>query len=169
MIINDWKSSNFRTAVEVARRSGKKIVFTNGVFDLFHVGHLRLLNEAKCSITDAFLIVAVNTTASVAKVKRVPYDPLSDRLSLVNGIHGVDLVTELRQKTPHDLIVDLSPDVIVKGSDYQVSQIVGAEHMRNIGGKVIVVPRIKKRSTTERLATIKKRLITNKPQKSTDC
>ena len=157
MIINDWKSFKFRTAVDVARRSGKKIVFTNGVFDLFHVGHLRLLNEAKAAATDSFLIVAVNTTATVAKVKRVPVDPLPDRLSLVNGIHGVDLVTELRQSTPSDLIVDLSPDVLVKGSDYTVSQIVGAEHMHNIGGKVVVVPRIKKRSMTERIATILKR------------
>lgn len=158
MIIKDWKSLQFKWALETARASGRKIVFTNGVFDLFHVGHLRLLTEAKCAVTDAFLVVAVNTTASVAKVKRVPYDSLSDRLDLVNAIHGVDLVTELRQKTPYDLIVDISPDVIVKGSDYTIDQIVGAEYVQSVGGKVVVVPRIKKRSTTERLAMIKRRL-----------
>jgi rfaE bifunctional protein nucleotidyltransferase chain/domain len=118
------------------RRAGRKVVFTNGCFDLLHVGHIRYLQEAR-SLGD-LLVIGLNTDASVQKLKG-PDRPLQDqnsRAEIMAALACVDYVTFFDEETPAKLIETVRPDILVKGGDYQVSTIVGASFVQSYGGEV---------------------------------
>lgn len=125
-----------------------RVVFTNGVFDLLHPGHVDILNAARAA-GDA-LVVGLNGDASVRRLKgdTRPVRTQADRAYVVASLEAVDAVTVFDEDTPLDLVRCLSPDVIVKGGDYSEETIVGAAEVRARGGSVIVVPLTPGQSTT---------------------
>lgn len=131
------------------KKQGKKIVFTNGCFDILHLGHITLLEKAK-SLGD-YLVVALNSDSSVHRLKgkNRPLIPCRERTKVIAALSAVDYVTTFSQPTPARLIKKLKPDILVKGGDYHPSQIVGKEDIENWGGKVVVIPLLKGYSTTE--------------------
>jgi D-beta-D-heptose 7-phosphate kinase/D-beta-D-heptose 1-phosphate adenosyltransferase len=134
--------------LERARRSGKKIVFTNGCFDLLHVGHTELLQQAR-SFGDV-LVVGLNSDQSVRDLKG-PTRPLQsedDRAHILAALACVDFVTIFDEPTPLELIQRLRPNVLVKGGDYTVDTIVGSQDVLASGGSVEIIPLVKGRSTT---------------------
>lgn len=144
---------------ELVRRYGRprdvKLVFTNGVFDLMHAGHLASLETAR-SYGDA-LVVGINTDASTRRLKGPtrPYMPEADRARLVAGLRCVDAVTLFDEDTPAALIEELLPDVLVKGADYRNREVVGADAVRAAGGEVRLVGLVEGRSTSELAARIR--------------
>lgn len=140
-----------RRAVARWRRSGKTIVFTNGCFDILHAGHAALFERARRA--GDRLVVGLNTDASVRCLKGPgrPRTPLADRARLLGAIRWVDLVVPFSEATPLELIRTLSPDVLVKGSDYRACEIVGEREVRARGGKVLRVKLLPGRSTTRLL------------------
>lgn len=126
--------------IERLRAEGKTIVFTNGVFDLLHPGHVRYLREAR-RLGDA-LIVGVNSDRSVRVSKR-PDRPLTseaERAEILVALECVDAAVIFDEDTPHDLISTLQPDVLVKGADWGENAIVGRDIVEARGGKVVRVP-----------------------------
>jgi rfaE bifunctional protein nucleotidyltransferase chain/domain len=135
----------------VAWRAGRagRVVFTNGVFDLLHPGHVALLEAARQE-GDA-LVVGVNTDASVRRLGKGNERPLADeraRARVLAGLAAVDCVVLFDQDTPLELIQALSPDVLVKGADYSRDRIVGADWVEARGGRVVRVPVVPGFSTT---------------------
>ena len=129
---------------------GGRVVFTNGVFDLVHVGHVTLLEAARRE--GAALIVGLNSDASVRRLRKGPDRPLvpeEDRARVVAALAAVDCVVIFDQDTPLELIKHLRPDVLVKGADYDRSAIVGADEVEGWGGKVVRVPLVPGQSTTD--------------------
>ncbi len=148
--------SKLKTFAAKLRRSRRKVVFTNGVFDLLHAGHAIYLAKAK-GLGD-ILVLGLNTDASV-KVNKGPKRPLVEyryRALLLAALESVDYVVPLDRKTPDKLIELIRPDVLVKGADYKVSEIVGAEFVKSYGGKVVRVPIVGGLSTTDLLANTRK-------------
>jgi len=131
------------------QRQGKKVVFTNGVFDLVHIGHLRYLEKAR-SLGDV-LAVAINTDASAKKLKGDPRPviPQKERAELLAGFACVDYVTFFDEGTPMKIIKKLHPDILVKGGDYKLNEIVGMREVTGWGGKVKRIPFVKGYSTSE--------------------
>jgi len=134
--------------VSLWRSEGRRIVFTNGCFDLLHPGHIRLLQRAKSE--GDVLVVAINTDASVARLKGPgrPINSLAARACVLSALSVVDLVVPFDDDTPIDLIEALRPDVLVKGSDYAPHQVVGREVVEAAGGRLVLVPIEKGYSTT---------------------
>jgi len=133
---------------EGLRSEGKTLVFTNGVFDLLHVGHVRYLQAAR-SLGDA-LLVAVNSDRSVRELKG-PGRPLtseSERAEILAALRPVDYVTIFDDVSPRSLIKQVLPDVLVKGGDYQLDEIHGREEVEANGGKVVSLPFVAGLSTT---------------------
>ncbi len=146
-----WKIVDRTRLAEAARRLqrvGKKVVFTNGCFDLLHIGHVRYLQEAR-ELGDA-LVVGVNSDASVRRLKGPgrPLTPARERAEILAGLACVDFVTIFGAATPLQLIRALGPDILVKGGDWPVAAIVGREAVESRGGKVVAIPFVKNRSTT---------------------
>ena len=114
----------------------KKIVFTNGCFDLLHVGHIRYLAQAK-KLGD-FLIIGLNSDSSVKELKGKdrPINSFDDRATLLSAIESVDLVIMFEEQTPENLIKDIVPDILVKGGDYNIEDIVGYQTVMQNGGQV---------------------------------
>ena len=138
-------------------REGRRLVLTNGCFDLLHSGHVRLLQRAR-SLGDA-LAVAVNSDASVKKLKG-PGRPVSgerDRMEVLSALEAVDYVVLFREETPDRLIRAVRPQVLVKGGDWRRSRIVGRETVEADGGKVRVIPVREGISTTRIIQRIVKR------------
>ena len=116
--------------------AGKKIVFTNGCFDLIHIGHVLYLEEAK-SLGD-ILIVAANSDASVSKLKG-PYRPIKDeynRTHILAALASVDMVLVFEENDPYNIIKQIKPDVLVKGGDWTTEQIIGSDIVLSYGGQV---------------------------------
>jgi rfaE bifunctional protein nucleotidyltransferase chain/domain len=132
----------------ILRAAGKKIVFTNGCFDLIHTGHTRYLSKAK-SYGD-LLIVAVNSDASVRGIKgeNRPINSAADRLETLAALESVDYVVLFNEPDPHRIIAELQPDVLVKGGDWPIEKIIGRDIVEARGGKVISVGYIEGASTT---------------------
>lgn len=131
------------------RAAGKRLVFTNGVFDLLHVGHVRYLAQAR-GLGDA-LVVAINSDRSVRELKG-PDRPIFDqaeRAEILAALRFVDYVTVFDNISPRSLIAELLPDVLVKGGDYQLDQIHGREEVEAAGGNVIALPFVEGSSTTD--------------------
>jgi D-beta-D-heptose 7-phosphate kinase/D-beta-D-heptose 1-phosphate adenosyltransferase len=137
------------------RDSGRKLVFTNGVFDILHVGHVRYLAQAR-ALGDA-LLVAVNSDWSVRELKGAnrPLTNENDRAEILAALGAVDYVTIFDDVSPRSLIAQLLPDVLVKGGDYRLDQIHGREEVEAGGGRVVSLPFVPRASTTEIIARIK--------------
>ena len=138
-----------------ARTAGKKVVFTNGCFDLLHPGHIHVLREAKAC--GDLLIAAINSDKSVKQIKGStrPVLPQSDRSELLAALEMVDYVVLFDEPNPYELISAIRPDVLVKGGDWSSDRIVGAEVVEKAGGRVAVIPYIKGFSTTQIIERIK--------------
>jgi len=134
--------------------AGKKIVFTNGCFDILHAGHVRYLSAAR-QLGDR-LVVGLNSDASIRRLKgpKRPVAPENDRAEVLAALEAVDAVTLFGEDTPEELIGQLLPDVLVKGSDWAVEQIAGAKAVIEHGGAVLTVPLLEGRSTTGIIETI---------------
>ena len=130
------------------RREGQRVVFTNGVFDLLHRGHVDSLAAAK-SLGDR-LVVGVNDDASVRRLKGAarPLTPLADRLFVLASLVVVDLVVAFAEDTPLELIQAVRPDVLVKGADYDPATVVGGDFVRSYGGRVETIALTPGRSTS---------------------
>ena len=130
------------------RKEKKKITFTNGCFDLFHKGHLHLLNEAK-NFGD-ILIVGVNDDDSVKRIKGAerPYIPALDRARMIAELECVNFVVVFPENTPLKLIKIIKPDILIKGSDYKHEKVIGSEFVESYGGKVRFVELLKGISTS---------------------
>ncbi len=137
------------------RADGKKIVFTNGCFDILHRGHVEYL-AAACRLGDV-LVVGLNSDASVRRLKGPdrPINPDSDRAAVLDALRAVDFVTIFEDDTPRALIEAVQPDVLVKGGDYSEESVVGADVVRQRGGKVVIVPLLAGRSTSGLVARIR--------------
>ena len=137
-----------RPLLEILRSTGKRIVFTNGCFDLIHTGHTRYLAKAK-SYGD-ILVVAVNSDSSVRLIKgeKRPINPEADRMETLAAIDSVDFVTLFQETDPHRIISELQPDVLVKGGDWPIEKIIGRDIVEKRGGQVISVGYIEGASTT---------------------
>jgi rfaE bifunctional protein nucleotidyltransferase chain/domain len=141
-------SRELQTLLSILRATGKKIVFTNGCFDLIHTGHTRYLAKAK-SLGDV-LVVAVNSDASVSTIKgkKRPINSEADRMETLAALESVDFVTLFTEPDPYRIISELQPDVLVKGGDWRVDQIIGRDVVEARGGKVVNVPYVEGASTT---------------------
>ena len=132
----------------ILRAAGKKIVFTNGCFDIIHTGHTRYLAKAK-SLGD-ILIVAVNSDASVRMIKgdKRPINSEADRMETLAALEVVDFVTIFNEPDPYRVISEIKPDVLVKGGDWPIEKIIGRDVVEARGGRVVNVPYIDGASTT---------------------
>ena len=142
---------------ERLRTSGARLVFTNGVFDLLHVGHVRYIAQAR-EFGDA-LVVAINSDRTVRELKG-PDRPLFDqdeRAEILAALRHVDYVVVFDDISPRSLIGKLLPDVLVKGGDYQIDEIHGREEVEAAGGKVIPLPFVPGASTTSLLERMKRK------------
>ena len=139
------------------KAKGKRIVFTNGCFDLLHVGHVRYLEEAK-TLGD-ILVVGVNSDASVRKLKGLkrPVLPAEERTEILSGLGCVDYVTTFDELDPLALITSLQPNVLVKGGDWTKEQTIGKEVVERSGGEVVIIPFVKGASTSNLIETILER------------
>jgi len=137
-----------KTQVEQWKNEGRRIVFTNGCFDLLHPGHIDYLDRA-AKLGD-ILIIGLNDDDSIRRLKGKsrPINPLQDRAIMLAALRAVDLVVPFAEDTPLNLITTLMPDILVKGGDYQPDDIVGATEVRQNGGEVIVMPFIDGHSST---------------------
>ena len=138
------------------KQSNKIVVFTNGCFDIIHAGHAMYLARAREK--GDFLIVGLNTDKSVNRLKgeNRPVVSFKERALLLAYLSPVDLVVGFGDDTPLDLIRKLKPDILVKGADYRISEIVGAHEVKSWGGKVFRIPLVKDRSTSEILKKIRR-------------
>ncbi|MCX8010387.1 MAG: D-glycero-beta-D-manno-heptose 1-phosphate adenylyltransferase [Ignavibacteria bacterium] len=130
------------------KREGKKLVFTNGCFDLLHRGHIDYLNKAK-ALGD-YLVVALNSDDSLRRLKGIsrPITPLEDRAFVISNLKCVDFVISFDEDTPFEIISKIIPDVLVKGGDWKIDEIVGKDIVESNGGKVIPIEYLENYSTT---------------------
>ena len=144
-----------RREIEAWRAEGRRIVFTNGVFDLLHRGHVEYLEEA-AALGDR-LVIGVNDDASVRRLKgpERPLIPEQDRVELLEALVCVDRVVLFGEDTPERLIRDVAPDVLVKGGDWPLEQIVGRDFVESRGGRVLAVPLREGLSTTRLVERIR--------------
>lgn len=137
-----------RDLVQAAQQTGRRVVFTNGCFDLLHRGHVRYLEEARD--WGDILVVAVNSDHSVRQIKG-PSRPIlnqEERSEVLAALHCVDVVIIFEEPDPLAVIEQIRPDVLVKGADWSRNQIIGADFVESIGGRVVQVPFLKGASTT---------------------
>ena len=139
------------------KAKGKRIVFTNGCFDLLHIGHIRYLEEAK-ALGDV-LVVGVNSDSSVRKLKgpKRPILPEEERTETLSGLGCVDYITLFDEIDPLKLITSLQPNVLVKGGDWTKEQTVGREVVERSGGEVVILPFVQGASTSTLIETILKK------------
>ena len=151
-------------AVKSARRAGRRIVFTNGVFDLLHPGHVKLLQRAR-SLGD-LLVVAVNSDKSVKRLKGPgrPFVGERERAFMLASLEAVDHVVIFGEETPILVIRKVQPDVLVKGGDWKAGTIVGADVVRARGGRVVRVRLVGGFSTTRIAARVRARGSGQKPE-----
>lgn len=140
--------SGLKRKVRALKQKGKRIIFTNGCFDILHYGHIKYLQDAKKK--GDCLIVAVNSDSSVKKIKAKnrPVVAQSDRLKTVAALASVDFAVLFNQDNPFKLIKALRPDILIKGGDWDKKRIVGADFVKSYGGKVQTVNLVKGRSTS---------------------
>lgn len=136
------------------KKEEKKIVFTNGCFDLLHVGHIRYLKEAK-KMGD-ILVVAVNSDESVKKIKgeNRPIYSENERAEILSSFEMIDYVVIFNEDNPIKIISELLPDVLVKGGDWSIDKVLGRDIVEKNGGKVVTIPPVENNSTSTILKTI---------------
>lgn len=140
--------SELATMVSDLKKQGKTIVFTNGCFDILHLGHIRYLEEAK-KLGD-YLIVGINSDASVRtlKGKNRPVVPEEERAEILGALRCVDYVIIFSEGNPENVILQIHPDVHAKGGDYTIDRIPEAHLVESLGGKTIILQNVKGKSTT---------------------
>jgi rfaE bifunctional protein nucleotidyltransferase chain/domain len=138
-------------------KKGKKIVFTNGCFDILHAGHVHYLNE--CKKYGDILIVGINSDSSIKRLKgeKRPILPLEMRAYVLSNLCSVDYVVPFEEDNPYNLIKEIKPDILIKGGDWLPDQIVGRDIVESYGGKVLTIPFKFDISTTRIIEEIKKR------------
>ena len=149
-VVSRRNVSNLREGLK-----NKRVVFTNGCFDILHVGHIRYLEEA--SKLGDVLIVGLNSDESVRRLKG-PDRPINnehDRADVLCALRSVGYVVVFSEDTPYELISSIMPDVLVKGGDYSIEQIVGRDIVENNGGEVVVLPFVEGKSTTNIITKIR--------------
>jgi D-beta-D-heptose 7-phosphate kinase/D-beta-D-heptose 1-phosphate adenosyltransferase len=146
---------NIIHSIKAEQEQGKKIVFTNGCFDILHRGHVAYLNQAR-DLGD-LLIVGINSDESVKRLKgpERPVNMLEDRAYVLSALKSVDYVIPFEEDTPLDLINLIMPDILVKGGDYTIDRIVGAQDVLAHGGRVEIIPFVPGKSTSAIIDTIK--------------
>ncbi len=147
--------SELKREISKIRKEKKKIVFTNGCFDILHLGHIHLLKKAK-KLGDV-LIIGLNSDSSVKKIKgeKRPIKDENTRAQILASLEMVDFVVIFKEKTPLRLIKSIRPDVLVKGGDWKESEIVGADFVKSYKGKVKRIKYLKGHSTTQIIKRIK--------------
>lgn len=135
------------------KKAGKKTVFTNGCFDIIHAGHVKLFEKAK-TLGD-ILIVAINSDASLKRLKgpKRPLVPQAERAYVISALKAVDFVVVFSEDTPAEILRELRPDILVKGGDYKLSEIIGRQYVK----KVVRVPLLEGHSTSGLIETIVER------------
>lgn len=148
--------------LDALRKEGKKIAFTNGCFDILHVGHVRYLREAKK--TADVLVLALNSDSSVRSIKgeKRPLVGEEERAEILAALEFIDFVTIFEELTPQELIVYLKPDVLIKGGDWPEDKVVGRDDVKKWGGRVVLIPEVKGKSTTNIVEKIKEVYNANK-------
>lgn len=143
--------------VKEARRNGISIILANGCFDLFHVGHIRYIEGAKA--LDGFLVVGINSDRQVQKLKGTgrPYMPDNERAEIVAALQAVDRVTIFDEPTVDELLKAICPDIHAKGTDYTTDSVPEREIVASLGGRVAIVGDPKDHSSTDLIASVKKR------------
>jgi D-glycero-beta-D-manno-heptose 1-phosphate adenylyltransferase len=134
----------------------RPLVFTNGVFDILHRGHVSYLDQA--AALGRSLIVGVNTDESVRRLSKGPERPLNgidDRLAVLAALGSVDLVIPFSEDTPYELIASIRPDVLVKGGDWDMDKLPESALVRSFGGRVLAIPFLHERSTTSLVKRIR--------------
>ena len=146
---------SLESIVNQMRTASAKLVFTNGCFDILHPGHIAYLTAAR-GLGD-ILIVGLNSDTSIARLKGTdrPINKLEDRISMLTALESISYIVTFDEDTPATLIQQISPDILVKGGDYQPEQIVGYKHVRSYGGEVLTVPLLEGYSTTAFINKIK--------------
>lgn len=145
-----------KKALAAERRKGRRIVFTNGCFDILHAGHVKLLGRAR-TLGD-ILVVGLNSDSSVRRLKGAnrPLMPARDRATILASLACVDYVVGFGADTPYSLIKAIMPDVLVKGGDYPIDDIVGADVVRAAGGQVRRIALLRGRSSSDLLLRARK-------------
>jgi len=144
------KRLEIKDVVESLKREGKKVVFTNGCFDILHIGHIRYLKEAK-RLGD-ILIIGLNSDRSVSRIKEGrPIIPEEQRAEILSSLYMVDYVVIFDEDTPYEVIKDIQPDILVKGSDWRREEIVGAD----IAKETYTIPIVEGISTSRIIDKIK--------------
>ena len=154
--------NKLRTLKEIRRIAGqlkkkkKKIVFTNGCFDVLHLGHIKYLE--KCKRLGDVLIVGLNSDGSVRKIKgkKRPITGQGERAVIISALESVDYVTIFGEATPAELIRKLTPHILAKGGDWRRGDIVGSAYVKKTGGRVVTIPFVKGYSTTNIIRKIRK-------------
>lgn len=148
--------NTLKNNLEVLRKEGKKIAFTNGCFDILHVGHVRYLREAKKA--GDVLVLALNSDSSVRAIKgeERPLVCEEERAEVLSALEFVDFITIFSEPTPLELINLLRPDVLIKGGDWAEDRIVGRDEVKKWGGRVAIIPKVEGKSTTNIVEKIKK-------------
>lgn len=143
-------------AVADAKAHGEKVVFTNGCFDIIHAGHVGYLKEARKQ--GDRLIVAINDDASVTRLKGKgrPINSIDRRMAVVSGLESVDWVVSFSEDTPENLLTEVRPDVLIKGGDYGIGQVVGSDFVHSYGGEVMVLAFLDDCSTSAIVSKIQK-------------
>ncbi len=153
--MNKWNRNQVIKIVQDWKRMGDTVVFTNGCFDILHAGHIHYLKEAK-KLGDR-LLIGLNTDRSVQtlKGKTRPVNSEISRLTVLKNLSFIDGVTLFEEETPRALIEDILPHVLVKGGDYSVDEVVGADTMKKIGGRVVIIPFLEGFSTSDIITRIR--------------
>src|SRR3989338_10921185 len=140
---------SLKKTVEKLKKENKKIVTTNGVFDILHIGHIRYLQEAK-KLGD-ILIIAVNSDSSVKKIKgpKRPLNNENDRSEALAALECVDYVAIFSEDNPINILEMIKPSIHVKGRDYKLSQIIEKDCVEKNKGKIVLIPKVEGYSTTE--------------------
>lgn len=154
---NFLEPTKLAAVLKSLQNQGKKIVFTNGVFDLLHLGHVTYLKEARKQ--GDLLVVALNSDASVKRLKGPlkPLLPLAERAEMLLALDCVDYVTSFEEDDPYNVVKTVHPDVLVKGGDWALDKIIGADLVKSWGGKVLNIPVVEGRSTTNLIDTVRER------------
>lgn len=147
MIVEQWQE--LTPVLAAGKKQGRKVVFTNGCFDILHAGHVRYLTEAR-KLGDV-LIVGLNSDESVRKLKGAgrPVNPAADRAEVLAGLRAVDHVVVFAEDTAEELVRHLQPDIYVKGGDYSLESLPEAAIVASYGGRTELVPLLEGRSTTQ--------------------
>jgi len=150
--------SSLKTRVSEWQNEGKKVVFTNGVFDLLHIGHITYLSKA-AELGDK-LVIGLNSDSSVKRIKGDdrPVNDQNSRAALLAALFFVDAVVLFDEDTPRNLITTLLPDILVKGADYEIENIVGAKEVLANGGEVKTITFVEGYSSTSIIQKIRKQI-----------